>query len=145
MAVELTHQQSLNREKDIQDELERLKNKTDKTAEDHAKVPALLNEFRSVHQHRLDLEHDMALSEVRSATKAEGTATSSGIPAVRSAERISESASVSARTSPDSPSLMSIATANTNTVVLVRPDDRKGATMPVSGSSPVVPAKITAV
>lgn len=78
MAVELTHQQSLNREKDIQDELERLKNKTDKTAEDHAKVPALLNEFRSVHQHRLDLEHDMALSEVRSATKAEGTATTDG-------------------------------------------------------------------
>jgi len=78
MAVELTHQQSLNREKDIQDELERLKNKNDKTAEDHAKVPALLTEFRSVHQHRLDLEHDMALSEVRSATKAEGTATTDG-------------------------------------------------------------------
>lgn len=78
MAVELTHQQSLNREKDIQDELERLKNKNDKTAEDHAKVPTLLAEFRSVHQHRLDLEHDMALSEVRSATKAEGGTTPDG-------------------------------------------------------------------
>lgn len=78
MAVELTHQQSLNREKDIQDELERLKNKNDKTAEDHAKVPTLLAEFRSVHQHRLDLEHDMALSEVRSATKPEGAPASDG-------------------------------------------------------------------
>lgn len=71
MAVELTHKQALNREKDIQDELERLKGKKDKTPEDHAQVPKLLDEFRQVHAHRLDLEHDMALSEIRSATKVE--------------------------------------------------------------------------
>ncbi|ART69115.1 phage major capsid protein [Mycobacterium dioxanotrophicus] len=71
MAVELTHKQALNREKDIQDELERLKAKKDKTPEDHAAVPTLLDEFRQVHAHRLDLEHDMALSEIRSATKVE--------------------------------------------------------------------------
>jgi len=67
MSVELTHQQALHREKDIQDELERLKGKKDKTADDHAAVPKLLEEFRSVHAHRLDLEHDAALDEVRSA------------------------------------------------------------------------------
>lgn len=69
MSVELTHQQALHREKDIQDELERLKGKKDKTPEDHAAVPTLLEEFRSVHAHRLDLEHDAALDEVRSASE----------------------------------------------------------------------------
>jgi len=67
MSVELTHQQALHREKDIQDELERLKGKKDKTSDDHAAVPKLLEEFRSVHAHRLDLEHDAALDEIRSA------------------------------------------------------------------------------
>jgi HK97 family phage major capsid protein len=67
MAVELTHKQAVNREKDIQDELERLKAKTDKTPEDHAAVTPLLVEFREVHAHRLDLEHDAALAEVRAA------------------------------------------------------------------------------
>jgi HK97 family phage major capsid protein len=67
MAVELTHKQAVNREKDIQDELERLKAKTDKTPEDHAAVSPLLVEFREVHAHRLDLEHDAALAEVRAA------------------------------------------------------------------------------
>ncbi|WP_439030223.1 phage major capsid protein [Gordonia terrae] len=70
MPVELTHKQAINREKDIQDELERLKAKTDKTPEDHAAVPKLLEEFRSVHAHRLDLEHDAALAEIRSASSA---------------------------------------------------------------------------
>ena len=70
MPVELTHKQAVQREKDIQDELERLKAKTDKTAEDQAKVGPLVEEFRSVHQHRLDLEHDAALAEVRSAVGA---------------------------------------------------------------------------
>lgn len=70
MSVELTHQQAVNREKDIQEELERLKAKTDKTAEDLAKVSPLVEEFRNVHQHRLDLEHDAALAEIRSATGA---------------------------------------------------------------------------
>src|SRR5882757_7318072 len=68
MAVELTHKQAVNREKDIQDELERLKAKTDKTPEDMAQVAPLLDEFRTVHAHRLDLEHDAALSEIRAAS-----------------------------------------------------------------------------
>lgn len=70
MPVELTHKQALNREKDIQDELERLKAKTDKTPEDHKRVPELLTEFREIHAHRLDLEHDAALAEIRSAAGA---------------------------------------------------------------------------
>ncbi|UGT65321.1 phage major capsid protein [Nocardia gipuzkoensis] len=70
MSVELTHKQAVQREKDIQDELERLKAKTEKTAEDQAKVGPLVEEFRKVHAHRLDLEHDAALAEVRSATGA---------------------------------------------------------------------------
>ncbi|WP_341266966.1 phage major capsid protein [Gordonia malaquae] len=68
--MKLTHQQAVNREKDIQDELERLKAKDNKTAEDHKQVPALLTEFREVHEHRLNLEHDAALAEVRSAAEA---------------------------------------------------------------------------
>lgn len=66
--MELDIKQAVNREKDIQDELERLKAKKDKTAEDRARVPALVEEFRQVHEHRLNLEHDAALDEVRSAT-----------------------------------------------------------------------------
>jgi HK97 family phage major capsid protein len=72
--VKLTHQQAVNREKDIQEELERLKDKNDKTALDHAKVPNLLEEFRSVHAHRLDMEHDAALAEVRSASTGQAAA-----------------------------------------------------------------------
>lgn len=71
--MELDIKQSLNREKDIQDELERLKGKKDKTAEDRAKVPALVEEFRKVHEHRLNLEHDAALDEIRGATQASVT------------------------------------------------------------------------
>ena len=67
MSVELTHQQALHREKDIQDELERLKGKENKTAEDRAAVSKLLEEFRQVHTHRLDIEHDAALDEIRTA------------------------------------------------------------------------------
>lgn len=66
--MELDIKQAVNREKDIQDELERLKAKKDKTAEDRARVPVLVEEFRQVHEHRLNLEHDAALDEVRSAT-----------------------------------------------------------------------------
>lgn len=64
----LTHKQCVDREKDIQDELERLKTKDDKTSEDQMRVGPLLEEFRAVHDHRLDLEHDAALAEIRSAT-----------------------------------------------------------------------------
>lgn len=66
--MELDIKQSLHREKDIADELERLKAKNDKTAEDRARVPVLIEEFRKVHEHRLNLEHDAILDEVRSAT-----------------------------------------------------------------------------
>lgn len=65
--MELTHKQALDREKNIQEELERLKSKSEKSADDHARVPNLLREFREVHAHRLDLEHDAALAEIRSA------------------------------------------------------------------------------
>ena len=82
MGIQLTYEQAVNREKDIKDELERLKAKTDKTAEDHAKVRTLLDEFREVHAYRLDQEHDMALAEVRSAI--EGAATPA--PAAAEAE-----------------------------------------------------------
>ncbi|MEE3066577.1 MAG: phage major capsid protein [Actinomycetota bacterium] len=76
--MKLTHQQCLHREKDIQDELERLKGKKDKTADDHAAVPKLLDEFREVHAHRLDLEHDAALDEIRSATTTEAPSAEGG-------------------------------------------------------------------
>ena len=71
--MELDIKQSHNREKDIKDELERLKGKKDKTAEDRAKAPALLEEFRQVHEHRLNLEHDAILDEVRGATQSSAT------------------------------------------------------------------------
>ncbi|WP_336819002.1 phage major capsid protein [Gordonia sp. MMO-8] len=82
--MKLTHQQAVNREKDIQDELERLKAKDNKTAEDHKQVPALLTEFREVHEHRLNLEHDAALAEVRSAAEAPkgGTTEERGVEVV---------------------------------------------------------------
>ena len=65
MQLDIT--QAKNRETDIKEELERLKAKKEKTDEDRSKVPALLDEFRQVHAHRLDLEHDQALDEIRSA------------------------------------------------------------------------------
>lgn len=67
--MQLDLKQSLNREKDIKEELERLHAKKDKTAEDRARVPKLVEEFREVHEHRLNLEHDAALDEVRGATE----------------------------------------------------------------------------
>lgn len=70
-----THKELVNREKDIQDELERLKSKKDKTPEDLAAVGPLLEEFRQVHAERLDMEHDAALSEIRQAVGA-GNSTS---------------------------------------------------------------------
>lgn len=66
MAIK-TIAEAIEREKNIEDELKRLKGKETKSAEDHAQVPVLLEEFREVHALRLDLEHDAALAEVRSA------------------------------------------------------------------------------
>lgn len=59
--------EAIEREKNIEDELKRLRNKETKSAEDHAQVPVLLEEFREVHALRLDMEHDAALAEIRSA------------------------------------------------------------------------------
>lgn len=66
MAIK-TIEEAIEREKNIEDELKRLRNKETKSPEDHAQVPVLLEEFREVHALRLDLEHDAALAEVRSA------------------------------------------------------------------------------
>lgn len=67
MTVELDIQQCLRREKDIEEELARLRDKKEKTAEDRARVPALMEEFRRVNEHRSNQEHDAALDAVRSA------------------------------------------------------------------------------
>lgn len=72
MAVELTIKQALDRETNIQEELERLQGKEKKTPEDRARVGELIEEFREVHEHRLNAEHDAALAEVRDALT-EGT------------------------------------------------------------------------
>lgn len=69
-----SYRQAVQREKDIQDELERLKAKTDKTPADHQRARALLEEFRELHPHRTNLEHDAALNEVRSAATGGGPA-----------------------------------------------------------------------
>lgn len=65
--MELTHKKALNREKDIQEELERLSNKENKSTEDFDRSRELLDEFRQVHTHRLNLEHDAAVAEIRGA------------------------------------------------------------------------------
>lgn len=61
--------EAIEREKNIEDELKRLRNKETKSAEDHAQVPVLLEEFREVHAVRLDMEHDAALAEVQAAAR----------------------------------------------------------------------------
>ncbi|HQE16658.1 MAG TPA: phage major capsid protein [Mycobacterium sp.] len=71
MAIK-TIAEAIEREKNIEDELKRLRNKDAKSAEDHAQVPVLLEEFREVHALRLDMEHDAALAEIRSASAAAG-------------------------------------------------------------------------
>lgn len=71
MAIK-TIEEAIEREKNIEDELKRLRNKETKSAEDHAQVPVLLEEFREVHVLRMDLQHDAVLAEVRSATAASG-------------------------------------------------------------------------
>ena len=61
--------EAIEREKNIEDELKRLRNKDTKSTEDHAQVPVLLEEFREVHAVRLDMEHDAALAEVQAAAR----------------------------------------------------------------------------
>lgn len=65
-----THAEVVARLREIQAELTRLQGKTDKTDEDRAAVPALLEEFRELNAQRLDMEHDAALAEVRAAYEA---------------------------------------------------------------------------
>lgn len=62
--------EAIEKEKNIEDELKRLRNKETKSPEDHAQVPILLEEFREVHALRLDMQHDAALAEVRAAAGA---------------------------------------------------------------------------
>lgn len=62
-----TIDEAIEREKNIEDELKRLRNKDTKSAEDHAQVPVLLDEFREVHAIRMDMQHDAALAEIRAA------------------------------------------------------------------------------
>lgn len=64
--------EAIEREKNIEDELKRLRNKETKSPEDHAQVPVLLEEFREVHALRLDMQHDAVLAEVQSATSTTG-------------------------------------------------------------------------
>lgn len=77
MAIK-TIEEAIEREKNIEDELKRLRNKETKSVEDHAQVPVLLDEFRDVHAVRMDLEYDAALAEVRSASTATGTPADEG-------------------------------------------------------------------
>lgn len=65
--MELSHSQALNREKDIQEELERLNARDNKTTDDLLRSRTLLEEFRQVHNHRLSIEHDAAVAEIRGA------------------------------------------------------------------------------
>lgn len=65
--MELSHKQALNREKDIQEELERLSTKENRTREDFARSAELYAEFQQVNTHRLTLEHDAAVAEIRTA------------------------------------------------------------------------------
>lgn len=62
-----THAEIVARLKEIEAELTRLRDKADKSDEDRAAVPELLDEFRTLNQRRLDMEHDAALAEVREA------------------------------------------------------------------------------
>jgi HK97 family phage major capsid protein len=74
--MELSHKQALNREKDIQEELERITAKETRSEEDFTRSAELYGEFKQVHAHRLTLEHDAAVSEIRSALEAGRTETS---------------------------------------------------------------------
>lgn len=88
MTVALDAKQAENRLTDIKEELERLKNKKDKTEEDRSRVPALMAEFREVREHLLDLQHDAALEEIRSA--ATGSTAGSPEPEDRGAQVVDQ-------------------------------------------------------
>src|SRR5262245_52227392 len=64
---QFSHSEALCREAEIEASLLALKGKSPKSATDAAQARSLLDEFRQVHAHRLSLEHDAALDEVRSA------------------------------------------------------------------------------
>ncbi|MGW6295634.1 phage major capsid protein [Streptomyces sp. NPDC055058] len=68
--MELSHSQAVIRLKDIKDELERLGDKPELTAEDEQSFDELTREFAEVDNHRRQLERKSALERVRSATKA---------------------------------------------------------------------------
>lgn len=68
--MELSHSQAVIRLKDIKEELERLGEKTDLTAEDERSFEELTREFTEVDDHRRQLERKSALERVRSSTTA---------------------------------------------------------------------------
>ncbi|WP_426568098.1 phage major capsid protein [Streptomyces canus] len=68
--MQLSHSQAVIRLKDIKEELERLGEKPELTAEDEQSFDELTREFAEVDNHRRQLERKSALERVRSATKA---------------------------------------------------------------------------
>ncbi|MER5912324.1 phage major capsid protein [Streptomyces sp. NPDC001982] len=68
--MQLSHSQAVIRLKDIKEELERLGQKDELTAEDEQSFDELTREFAEVDNHRRQLERKAALERVRSATKA---------------------------------------------------------------------------
>lgn len=71
--MELTHKQAVQRELSIQEDLERISAKDNKTDDDYARSSALYKEFGEVHAYRLNLEHDAAVAEVRGALETGNT------------------------------------------------------------------------
>ena len=65
MEITLTHHDAVMRLANIREEIERIAAKQNKTREDDEKVPQLVDEYRKLDRYRLDLEHDMALQEIR--------------------------------------------------------------------------------
>ena len=86
----------LAREKTIMEEVERLRAKENRSAEDDALVPQLHTEFREVHRKRLDAQHDAALAEIRSAV----TVAPASAPAEDAAQVLEET-----RSGPSAPSI----------------------------------------
>jgi HK97 family phage major capsid protein len=65
MGIELTHSQSVNRLKDIADEIDRLRNKESLTPEDEQRFAELDVEFGEVDEHRKQLERTAAAARIK--------------------------------------------------------------------------------
>lgn len=71
MSAEFTHKQSLNRMKDITEEIERISAKDVLTGEDEVRWAELVKEFDDLDAHRKNLERAADLAKVRGALKVE--------------------------------------------------------------------------